>query len=206
MTGASHTIITGTVVGATCLLLGCNDTTLLAGTLLASAAAVAPDYDVFWSGMSRYGPGKMYERVAILFPFGLLFLYITALAVERGQPRHRRTSHSVVGWLVFTLGNGVASFVIATILYTMPSYKAYGTSLFVYATIYTVFASIGYGMHLLEDMLTVSGVPLFYPSTTRPYYLPLPKVKTGSIGELAYIGLAFLYGYLVLRTGHIPGM
>lgn len=61
---------------------------------------------------------------------------------------------------------------------------------------------IGYGTHLLADMATIEGVPLFYPVKRKIHILP-PGVRltTGGIIEQFFrllMSAALLYGVLVM--------
>ena len=54
-------------------------------------------------------------------------------------------------------------------------------------------AIVAYLSHLLADMLTVTGIKLFYPLQTTYYFLPAAwRIKTGSQGELAILIAAAL--------------
>lgn len=62
---------------------------------------------------------------------------------------------------------------------------------------------IGYGSHLLTDMLTTQGVPLLFP---LPFFFGIPplkflRIKTGGFREKVFIfpGLMILNGYLLFN-------
>lgn len=59
---------------------------------------------------------------------------------------------------------------------------------------------IGYFSHILLDMFTVSGVPLFYPSKKR---FRIMKIRTGKGGEKIFryvlIGLMIIYASINIR-------
>lgn len=63
---------------------------------------------------------------------------------------HRNFSHSLLGFGLFAL-------IIHLLLDSFPSYWAIDTNL-----VFLIFI-ISYGSHLLADMFTVEGIPLFFP-------------------------------------------
>ena len=90
---------------------------------------------------------------------------------------HRGFTHSILGFLSFTL-------------------------LFYFIFIYTVglplvaiiFFIMGYAIHLLEDLLTTNGIPLFSPFNNKRFSLSL--LKTQGLGEYIFrfiFILLFLY-------------
>lgn len=128
----------------------------------------------------------------IVFYFDYLYINGTALKalgislIFIAISSHRNgLTHSLVGLIVFTI---ICNYLGKT--YVVP-----------YAPYYFM---IGYGMHLLCDMSTKRGIPLFYPFIKKKYRLPLTynaNSKGGSIFEdlLIIFGIA----YIVYR---LPGI
>lgn len=69
-----------------------------------------------------------------------------------------------------TLSHCLLSAVIISFL-TVKGLMAYGNME------YGFYIFIGYLLHILEDLLTPKGVPLFYPFTAKKYRLPIVKSK-----------------------------
>lgn len=85
---------------------------------------------------------------------------------------HRTLTHSL--WIVLALG-------AATYLTQNPAVFAF---------------ALGYGLHIVADMMTRKGVPLFYPLSRNSLHL-LPGVlafQTGGIRELVLAMAIFGYG------------
>lgn len=103
---------------------------------------------------------------------------------------HRGFSHSLLGWLL-------ASLIVALPLGVFVS-PWLGTGL-----------ALGYGSHLLLDMMTKSGVPLLWPDKTRRHVLPPPlRISTGKPEEglaLAFFS-AVAVGTLLPLLFHRPAL
>ena len=88
---------------------------------------------------------------------------------------HRTITHSLLGVLIFAFGvNYIVDF------FSLPDFI-------------TTFFILGYLSHLLGDVLTISGVPLFYP-LSKKYAIPI--VKTGGNMEKVFqllVGLFMIY-------------
>ncbi len=172
MRGSTH-LFTG-------LLAASLVTSSPAGLGLAALGALLPDIDQ---------PGSMISREVTGVPFGRIGRGVVGLAIlvawyKTGLPLllpagiaflvlaflpHRGITHSLLGmmagWLaVKALGWPQAPFVI------------------------------GYSVHLLEDMLTPSGIPLFYPWQER---MRVPLIKTGGVVDWL-IGLAGAATFVLL--------
>lgn len=102
--------------------------------------------------------------------------------------QHRGPTHWGISWLIVSLG--------VTAVCPLPIALAF---------------AMGYGSHILADMMTVSGVAVFAPASKRPFFL-LPKaarIRTGSQTEavLCLLLLAvetavlFLYYGLSITSG-----
>jgi inner membrane protein len=148
--------------------------------------AVVPDFDIFWSGMSK----KLSDRFAqagILFLPSIVLLAIGALVT--GYKKHRTITHSVVGLGLFVIGL-IISLSIVYFLFDMLIFKL--------AMVWALTGLVGYILHLVEDAMTVSGIPLFLPYSEKHFYV-LPekiRVKTGTWMEgiflLSFLGVCFL--------------
>jgi len=136
MTGKTHQII-GITSGLAYLLLTLqpiySPATLATVIVSCHIAALIPDLD----------------RASSMFwnsvPMGKVAGYITEPFIK-----HRNISHSILGILIFY---GIARY----ILYLFPAY--WGVNV---PTALTS-AMIAYCSHLIADMITVQGVPLFFP-------------------------------------------
>jgi membrane-bound metal-dependent hydrolase YbcI (DUF457 family) len=70
-----------------------------------------------------------------------------------------------------------------------------------YTELALVAAALAWGqlLHLIGDIVTVSGVPLFWPLSSMAVCV-LPK-GVAAYGELLIGGVALIFGYWVLATG-----
>lgn len=110
---------------------------------------------------------------------GILFIFI-AISSHRNGLTHSLTSMIIFSTIVGYIG------------------KIYGE----YSVIY--YFMIGYGTHLLGDMMTPRGVPLFYPFKEGNVKLPITfstNSKTGNILENLIVILG--YGYIVYKLPNI---
>lgn len=89
--------------------------------------------------------------------------------------KHREVSHSLLASAIFGI--------LCILGFNQISHINFGEYL-----------SMGYLMHILEDGLTVSGVPLFYPFSKKRYKIPLMSTGTtkGNIVEDFAISIAFI--------------
>jgi inner membrane protein len=100
---------------------------------------------------------------------------------------HRYISHSILGILVFGYLSSLILFKINTILLV---------------DMHIVWLSfmIGYISHLIMDLFTHEGLPLFFPIPIKIGFPPLAilRIKTGGIMEksLVFPGLLLLTGYI----------
>lgn len=60
---------------------------------------------------------------------------------------------------------------------------------------FAVLVLAGYLSHLLLDMLTPAGVPLFYPFTKR---FSIPLTKTGGLIEYLFLGVMFAMSIMII--------
>lgn len=106
--------------------------------------------------------------------FSLLCIYVSYLP----WTTHRTLSHSLLSAIVF----GVCMY-IGLNSYNLGKYGIY--------------AGFGYLCHLLEDSLTVTGVPYFYPLSKKKFKIPLMKTGTSN-GGLFEWGVIFGTGLLCI--------
>ena len=96
---------------------------------------------------------------------------------------HRGALHSLVGWALFA----VLTFPLIGGCDWQP----------------WVALLLGYGSHLMGDLCTVRGVPIFYPNPKRQSLLPKPlRFATGSLVEEALFALITLTA-LALLLAHL---
>ena len=67
-----------------------------------------------------------------------------------------------------------------------------------YIPVYLLGMFLGYGIHILYDMFTVSGVPFFYPFTKESFRFS--KFKTGGIIEIIASAISIVIALLALYT------
>ncbi len=171
------------------------------GFIIVIIASLMPDIDHPKSMINKYilpFKNKLTKTViylclsSIVFYFDYLYvndivlkaLGVTLIFVAISSHRNGLT-HSLVGLIVFTI---ICRYIG----------KAYNIHNGPY------YFMIGYGMHLLCDMGTKKGIPLFYPLIKKKYKLPLTynaNSKGGSVFEdfLIITGIA----YIVYR---LPGI
>lgn len=68
---------------------------------------------------------------------------------------------------------------------------------------YGVYITVGYFLHIFEDMFTVSGVPLLYPFSKKRFKIPLMSTGTsrGALVEMVFIVISIIlciYTYISL--------
>jgi membrane-bound metal-dependent hydrolase YbcI (DUF457 family) len=112
--------------------------------------------------------------------FGTMFNFI-ARPLER-RFGHRTITHSLLGLLLASLG---FFFILVAILLVYHLVFGLETSLFTLAKRWQAAFMIGYFSHLLLDMLTPRGVPLFWPDPTRDvFFKDFPhRPQSGSKAE-----------------------
>jgi inner membrane protein len=151
-------------------------THMLAGMLAGVLIAVDP-VAVIAGGIGGLLPDLDHPRSRMSRAAGVFALPIH-LAV-----RHRGVLHSGLCWLILAFFS----------FYLMREYPQYGIALLA--------ATAGYLTHLALDSLTVSGIPLLWPSGRRFSAIPL---RTGGVGE-AYVATA-LVAAIALRIGLYVGL
>ena len=116
---------------------------------------------------------------SVVRPFGL------PASVLHSQFGHRGGMHSLLAVVVIVVG-----------------LNAVGTEAGIHGLGYAI--GWGYALHLLADMLTIRGVPLFWPVSSDNVGTPSPlSVRTGSLGEslllCAILALTAAYAFLLPR-------
>ncbi|OBR91892.1 MULTISPECIES: metal-dependent hydrolase [Clostridium] len=99
----------------------------------------------------------LYTKAPIIKAIGISFIIIAVSSHRNGL------THSLMGMILF-------SFIIGYL----------GNMYNVHYLVY--YFMIGYGMHLLCDMVTNRGVPLFYPFKNKKFKLPLTYNTNSKIG------------------------
>ena len=173
----------------------------LLGMFVVIVASLLPDIDHPKSMVNKYilpfknGLTKrvMYVCIGILVLwFDYLFTKESSLRalgvafIAIGFSSHRNgLTHSIFGLIIFT-------FIIKYIG------KQYGI---LYIEYYFL---IGYGMHLLCDMMTKKGIPLFYPLTKTKYKLPITYRVGSRVGQMIE-GLLILLSiiYMVYKLPYV---
>lgn len=155
--------------------------------IVAYIASTLPDIDHHNSRIRKKATmtsDKTMQTLTFIF-VGLVFIYLYVLThlliylyaalLLFGIPcfDHRGFTHSLLGYTIFTffiymVSNAVHEQLMNIGIYFLPHH------------IVIPFA-IGYGMHLLMDVLTVQGIPLFYPFSVKKYSWKL--FRTAQRGE-----------------------
>jgi membrane-bound metal-dependent hydrolase YbcI (DUF457 family) len=114
--------------------------------------------------------------------------------------KHRGNSHALALWIVLitilALANGLSGQIGA------------GAQEVYQMTYYLFAVAIGGLLHILEDMCSVSGIPLlptFLTPTQKPPTLKVPLYKTGHLSEYIVAGVILLVsaGVIALRTNQM---
>lgn len=180
MTGRSHTVISS----FTTLAIGVSYLNIISlwAFALGGMFATLPDIDCMRHQKRKYRVLSILiiGAVATYFLNGAFSLYFIFLILIYFT-KHRTWSHSLLAILItyYLLTTGAASL----------GYKILGT-----------FATIGYALHILEDMITVEGVPLLYPISKTKFKIPLMKVgkTSGTIVEnICIVGSIIICMYLI---------
>lgn len=121
----------------------------------------------------------LYMREPALKVLGISLIFIAVSSHRNGL------THSLVGLIVFTMLSGYLGRT-----YSIPHLPYY--------------FMIGYGMHLICDMSTKRGIPLFYPFIKKKYKLPL-TYNANSKGGSAFENFLIIVGisYIVYK---LPGI
>jgi inner membrane protein len=134
---------------------------IVMGVFLAAAAGLAPDIDHAGSRAAH--------------SLGLVSR-LTARGIQ-ATLGHRGGTHSLLVALLITLICGWAL-------------TALGGDVLV-VTIGTSAIALGYGLHLALDWLTPSGVPLYWPCSSRRYR-STARIRTGSARETAFLWMSIV--------------
>lgn len=125
-------------------------------------------------GIVVIGLNYLYFSYPYLYALGIAFILI-------GVSSHRQgITHSLVGFILF----------VYIIGYGTQDIEALERKRMIIAFI------SGYGSHILGDMFTSAGVPLFYPFSKKKFKMPFTfKVgsKTGNLIETIIIALGIIY-------------
>lgn len=103
---------------------------------------------------------------------------------------HRGFTHSLAGMIFFTVILGVITSVYFNLPYSVP-----------------LFFGLGYLSHLLGDLLTSHGIPLFSPFMSRRYSLSF--FSTGSGLEYFFrivLGVIFLHQFYLYYVSNFPNL
>jgi len=109
------------------------------------------------------------------------FFYIISAPLER-RYGHRTITHSLVGWVIFTL---LFSFIIV-----LPSFVIFNLSFDILGWRWIVAFSLGYLSHIILDMFNRRGSQLFWPDPGRDVIPRNPKFRPESGSKVE--GLIFV--------------
>jgi membrane-bound metal-dependent hydrolase YbcI (DUF457 family) len=114
--------------------------------------------------------------------------------------KHRGNSHALALWIVLIT--------IIALAYIFSDQVGAGAEELGQTTYYLFAVAIGGLLHILEDMCSVSGIPLlptFLTPKEKPPTLKVPLYKTGHISEYVVAGilLCICAGIIALRTGQM---
>jgi inner membrane protein len=121
-------------------------------------------------------PGSAITRIQGLAPAGR----VAANVAQAAHVRHRGPTHSLLALaLVVCLGLAGVKFVHLPVIYPLAF-------------------CLGYFVHITSDMLTISGVPLFWPFSKKRRS-PLPRALRLRTGGWPEKGVLVFLGWCVLR-------
>ncbi|QGP93355.1 Inner membrane protein YdjM [Neomoorella glycerini] len=163
-------------------LLGMN----LPGLGLAALGALLPDIDQ---------PGSMISRKVTGVPFGRIGRGLVGITILGVWHQTRLSLLLPVGItfvaLAFLPHRGITHSLLGLVLAWL-AVKGLGWPEAPFLT--------GYGIHLAEDLLTPSGIPLLYPWQER---MRVPLVETGGILDRV-LGLAAMAIFLIAAWKYVP--
>ena len=158
--------LTFTVFGFTILSLPFNPF----GIIIAALGSLFPDLDASESKIKNLKLGKKKSLLSLIKPFEVLGFILHKTFGHRGA------LHSLVGLVGFSY-----------IFYLICSY--FGEPLF------SIYFSLGFLSHLLSDMLTKSGVEIFYPWKKNFRLLPrrIAFKSNSFMDEALFVILGFIF-------------
>lgn len=174
MTGRTHDLAAFTLLTATVAYLPLQQMTLATAVVAFTAnmvGALAPDIDQTTS--------SIWEKVR--------FGRILSGVISPLFGKHRFISHSLVGVFIFAIAS---KFLLGVI----------GSVLLVDMNIVWVAFMIGFLSHLLTDMLTRDGIPLFFPIPIR---FGIPPIKAFRIKTNGMIEKTIIFPGLILLNMYI---
>jgi inner membrane protein len=190
MTGKTHAAIGGIIYVAICNKLPGKFTYI--GVIIAILASILPDIDHPKSIINKYIlPFKnKATKVTIYVCLGIIilwfdFLYTKDIAIKSlalsfiiiGLSTHRNgLLHSLTGMILFMLMIG----------YTCEKYS-------ITPLVYPF--TIGFGSHLIGDMFTKMGVPLFYPFLKKKFMFPYTYEVGSKLGKMIE-GIIIIFGLM----------
>ena len=120
--------------------------------------------------------GSAITRMRGIAPLGQMASNVAQVA----HVRHRGPTHSLLALALFAC----AALAIVSVLHWSP--------------IYALAFSLGYAVHIASDMLTISGVPLFWPFSKK-HHSPLPRALRFRTGGWPEKGVLVFLGWCILR-------
>ncbi|MCY6371267.1 metal-dependent hydrolase [Clostridium ganghwense] len=151
------------------------------GLIIVMIASLVPDIDHPKSLINKYIlPFKNKKTKTVVYLcLALVVLWFDYLYV--GEPALKALGISLIFIAVSSHRNGLSHSLGGLIVFTLISGylgNVYNIPFIVY------YFMIGYGMHLLCDMFTKMGIPLFYPFIRRKYKFPLTYKVSSKSGNL----------------------
>lgn len=174
MTGRTHDLAAFTLLTATVAYFPLQEMTLATGIVAFTAnmlGALAPDIDQTTS--SIWGKVR----------FGRILSGIISPLFGK----HRFVSHSILGIIIFAIG---VRFLLNII----------GNVLIVDMDVVWAAFMIGFISHLLTDMITRDGVPLFFP---LPLRIGIPPVRSLRIKTKGFVEKSIIFPGLILLNMYI---
>jgi len=208
MTGKSHITISG-LTGAflSAMMYPHNLPVIGLGFVLGAYSGISPDLDVTFGGTTYNGKhvpmGRKYATSLLLYPLGGLGIVLLNKIFTKNATSydaHRKFTHSIAGLLTFVFANSLVYMFQPQVSQIIKSMNITGWDIKNAIGFYIFIGMWGYLMHLIADMITVSGIPLFYPFSKKNFHI-VPRflrVKTKSTGEFMYTSTyALITVYLI---------
>ncbi|GAA0177609.1 metal-dependent hydrolase [Clostridium sediminicola] len=150
------------------------------GFLIVIFASLLPDIDHPKSLFNKYilpVRNKKTKRTVYL-SFAIIILWYDL--ISGGKPILRVIVIGLILIAFSTHRNGLTHSLFSMIVFTILA--GYIEFVFNFDNI-VEYISIGYGMHLIGDMFTISGVPLFYPVVKKKIKFPLTIKMNTKVGD-----------------------
>ncbi len=177
------------------------DRVKLPGLIISAIASIFPDIDHPKSIFNKYILPIKNKYGKIIF-FGA----ISVLILIYDHYITQNYFFKFLAFVVFLVGlaghrNGLTHSIFAMMIF---SFIVYYLNMYFHLDNYLVPFAIGYVSHLIGDMLTDRGIPLFYPLTKKNIKFPLTYDSGGKFSKMFENGLIiFLAIYMIFKIYYL---